>query len=89
MGALLIHHRCAAHLTDEELAELVGFSPHYVGMLERAVRLPASRSAGKSADALPFQLVKRTVLGAAAERALTHILEMSSRLVHAVPLAGR
>jgi transcriptional regulator with XRE-family HTH domain len=79
--------RC--HLTQEEVAERVGFSPHYFSMLERGVRLPASTNESMFADALALQFAEHAVLDAAAERALISQSEMSSRLVQPVPLVGR
>lgn len=88
-GELLKRYRHAAHLTQEELAERVGYSPHYVSMLERGIRSPASTSADTFADALALQLAERTALNASAGRAPNAGSMISGRLVQPVSLLGR
>jgi predicted ATPase/transcriptional regulator with XRE-family HTH domain len=92
-GALLKRYRRAAHWTQEELAERVGYSPHYVSMLERGVRLPASTSADTFSDALALPGEERAALRAAArhtrEAQAAPSSASASRPVHAVPLIGR
>ncbi len=51
-GWLLKRRRRAAGLTQEGLAEQAGFSPHYISMLERGVRLPPPVTVDLLADAL-------------------------------------
>ena len=65
-GRLLKQYRRSARLTQENLAERVGYSPHYISMLERGVRMPAPATVDALANALGLTSVDRTVLDSAA-----------------------
>lgn len=65
-GRLLKRYRRSARLTQESLAERVGYSPHYISMLERGVRQPAPATVDALAKALDLTSTDRMVLDAAA-----------------------
>lgn len=65
-GHLLKRYRRSARLTQETLAERVGYSPNYISMLERGVRLPAPATVDALAKALDLTSADRTTLDAAA-----------------------
>ena len=65
-GRLLKRYRRLARLTQETLAERVGYSPHYISMLERGVRSPAPATVDAFAQALGLTPADRTILDAAA-----------------------
>jgi predicted ATPase/DNA-binding XRE family transcriptional regulator len=64
-GRLLKRYRRSARLTQETLAERVGYSPHYISMLERGVRMPAPATVDALAKALDLASADRTTLDAA------------------------
>jgi predicted ATPase/DNA-binding XRE family transcriptional regulator len=64
-GRLLKQYRRSARLTQENLAERVGYSPHYISMLERGVRMPAPATVDALAKALELSSADRTTLDAA------------------------
>ena len=65
-GHLLKRYRQSARLTQETLAERVGYSPNYISMLERGVRSPAPATVDAFAQALDLTAADRTILDAAA-----------------------
>src|SRR5512132_2073632 len=65
-GRLLKRYRRSARLTQETLAERVGYSPNYISMLERGVRMPAPATVEALAKALDLTSADRTVLDVAA-----------------------
>jgi predicted ATPase/DNA-binding XRE family transcriptional regulator len=65
-GRLLKMYRRSARLTQETLAERVGYSPNYISMLERGVRSPAPATVDAFAQALGLTQADRTILDAAA-----------------------
>lgn len=65
-GRLLKRYRRSARLTQETLAVRVGYSPNYISMLERGVRLPAPATVDALAKALDLTSADRTTLDAAA-----------------------
>jgi predicted ATPase/transcriptional regulator with XRE-family HTH domain len=65
-GRLLKRYRRSARLTQETLAERVGYSPNYISMLERGVRSPAPATVDAFAQALGLDLADRTLLDTAA-----------------------
>ncbi len=65
-GRLLKRYRRSARLTQETLAERVGYSPNYISMLERGVRSPAPATVDAFAHALGLDLADRTLLDTAA-----------------------
>ncbi|HLO16723.1 MAG TPA: tetratricopeptide repeat protein [Anaerolineales bacterium] len=65
-GRLLKRYRRSARLTQETLAERVGYSPNYISMLERGVRSPAPATVDAFAQALGLTSADRTALDAAA-----------------------
>src|SRR6185503_9732087 len=65
-GSLLKRYRRSARLTQETLAERVGYSPNYISMLERGVRSPAPATVDAFAQALGLTPADRTILDAAA-----------------------
>jgi predicted ATPase/transcriptional regulator with XRE-family HTH domain len=65
-GHLLKHYRRSARLTQETLAERVGYSPNYISMLERGVRWPAPATVDAFAQTLGLTSADRTILDAAA-----------------------
>src|SRR6185369_3806385 len=64
-GRLLKHYRRSARLTQETLAERVGYSPNYISMLERGVRMPAPATVDALAKALDLNSADRTSLDVA------------------------
>ncbi len=66
-GRLLKSYRRSVRLTQETLAERVGYSPNYISMLERGVRLPAPATVDALARALGLNSADRTTLDAAAQ----------------------
>jgi predicted ATPase/DNA-binding XRE family transcriptional regulator len=67
-GRLLKRYRRSARLTQETLAERVGYSPNYISMLERGVRIPAPATVDAFARALGLTSADWTTLNAAAQR---------------------
>src|SRR5512139_3576780 len=67
-GHLLKRYRRSARLTQETLAERVGYSPNYISMLERGVRLPAPATVDALARALGLASPDRSTLDASAQR---------------------
>ncbi len=65
-GRLLKRYRRSVRLTQETLAERVGYSPNYISMLERGVRSPAPATVDAFAQALGLTPADRTILDAAA-----------------------
>jgi predicted ATPase/DNA-binding XRE family transcriptional regulator len=65
-GHLLKRYRRSARLTQETLAERVGYSPNYISMLERGVRSPAPATVDAFVQALGLTPADRTILDAAA-----------------------
>ncbi|HEY5903621.1 MAG TPA: helix-turn-helix domain-containing protein, partial [Anaerolineales bacterium] len=65
-GGLLKRYRRSARLTQESLAERVGYSPNYISMLERGVRLPAPATVDALAKALALAPADRALLDASA-----------------------
>src|SRR5678815_2742368 len=65
-GHLLKRYRRLARLTQETLAERVGYSPNYISMLERGVRSPAPATVDAFAQALGLTPTDRTIFDAAA-----------------------
>ena len=65
-GRLLKRYRQSARLTQETLAERVGYSPNYISMLERGVRSPAPATVDAFAQALGLTPTDRTIFDAAA-----------------------
>ena len=66
-GSLLQHYRRAARLTQEALAERAGYTPNYLSMLERGVRVPGLVTVDLLAEALKLPPADRTALEAAAQ----------------------
>src|SRR5512146_2657893 len=66
-GSLLQYYRRAARLTQEELAERAGYSPNYLSMLERGVRVPGLVTVDLLAEALNLPPADRAALEAAAQ----------------------
>lgn len=64
-GRLLKGYRRSARLTQETLAERVGYSPNYISMLERGVRMPAPATVGALAKALDLPSADQAMLEAA------------------------
>jgi len=67
-GRLLKRYRRSALLTQEKLAERVGYSPNYISMLERGVRLPAPATVNAVAQALNLPSAERSTLYASVDR---------------------
>jgi predicted ATPase/transcriptional regulator with XRE-family HTH domain len=67
-GSLLKRMRRAAHLTQEELAQRLGFSVVYVSMLERGARHPRPTTVALLTDALSLAPTERAILEAAAQQ---------------------
>ena len=67
-GSLLKRYRRAAHLTQGELAERVGYNPNYISMLERGVRAASAPTIDLLADALELSSGDRAVFRAAAQQ---------------------
>jgi predicted ATPase/DNA-binding XRE family transcriptional regulator len=67
-GHLLKGYRRSARLTQETLAVRVGYSPNYISMLERGVRLPAPATIDAIARALDLTSADRATLDAAVQR---------------------
>lgn len=65
-GRLLKRYRRLARMTQGTLAERVGYSPNYISMLERGVRLPAPATVDAFAQALGLTSADRTTLDASA-----------------------
>jgi transcriptional regulator with XRE-family HTH domain len=65
-GRLLQRHRQAARLTQEALAERAGYSPNYLSMLERGIRIPGLMTIDLLADALKLPPAERAALEEAA-----------------------
>jgi predicted ATPase/DNA-binding XRE family transcriptional regulator len=86
-GRLLKHYRRSARLTQETLAERVGYSPNYISMLERGVRMPAPATVDAFARALGLTSADWTTLNAAAQRldidvpVATHLPATHGRLI--------
>ncbi len=72
-GRLLKRYRRSARLTQETLAERVGYSPNYIRMLERGVRSPAPATVDAFAQALGLDLADRTLLDTAARSMQTPV----------------
>jgi predicted ATPase/DNA-binding XRE family transcriptional regulator len=68
-GSLLQQYRRAARLTQEALAERAGYSPNYLSMLERGVRVPGLATVDLLAEALKLAPGDRAALEAAAQPA--------------------
>jgi predicted ATPase/DNA-binding XRE family transcriptional regulator len=68
-GNLLKRYRRSARLTQETLAERVGYSPNYISMLERGVRLPAPATIDALAHALDLSTADQRAMDAAASTA--------------------
>src|SRR5512143_1708733 len=68
-GSLLQQYRRAARLTQEALAERAGYSPNYLSMLERGVRVPGLVTVDLLAEALKLPPSDRAALEAAAQPA--------------------
>jgi predicted ATPase/transcriptional regulator with XRE-family HTH domain len=66
-GSLLRRYRRLAHLTQEGLAERAGYSPDYVGMLERGVRRASPPTIDLLADVLALDAANRSALQWAAD----------------------
>jgi predicted ATPase/transcriptional regulator with XRE-family HTH domain len=66
-GSLLRRYRRLAHLTQEGLAERAGYSPDYVGMLERGVRRASPPTIDLLADVLALDAADRSALQRAAD----------------------
>ncbi|HLO30807.1 MAG TPA: tetratricopeptide repeat protein [Anaerolineales bacterium] len=64
-GRLLKRYRRSARLTQETLAERVGYSPNYISMLERGVRMPALATVDALAKALDLPSADQAALEAA------------------------
>jgi predicted ATPase/DNA-binding XRE family transcriptional regulator len=84
-GRLLKRYRRSARLTQETLAERVGYSPNYISMLERGVRLPAPATVDAFALALGLTPADRTILDTAARGMQTageaHLPVVHGRLI--------
>ncbi|WP_052685618.1 ATP-binding protein [Lentzea aerocolonigenes] len=86
-GALLRHHRLAAALTQEALAEQAGISAQAVGVLERGVRrYPHRETVSRLASALRLSQEEHAGLVAAASRAPVPRAEVSPARVVAAQL---
>src|SRR5512141_2010193 len=68
-GSLLQQYRRAARLTQEALAERAGYTPNYLSMLERGVRVPGLVTVDLLAEALKLAPGDRAALEAAAQPA--------------------
>ena len=66
-GGLLQHYRRAARLTQEALAERAGYTPNYLSMLERGVRVPGLVTVDLLAEALKLPPADRAALEAASQ----------------------
>lgn len=67
-GTLLKRYRRAAGLSQEELAERVGYSVGHLSRLERAARLPGTAIVARLADALQLSPTDRAIFVAAAHQ---------------------
>lgn len=67
-GRLLKHYRRQARLTQELLAERAGYSPNYISMLERGVRVPALTTVDVLAQALQLEVADRALLETALQQ---------------------
>jgi predicted ATPase/DNA-binding XRE family transcriptional regulator len=67
-GALLKRYRRAAGLSQEELAERVGYSVGHLSRLERTARLPGTAIVARLADALHLSPTDRAIFVAAAHQ---------------------
>jgi transcriptional regulator with XRE-family HTH domain len=67
-GALLKHYRRGAGLSQEVLAERVGYSIGHLSRLERAARLPGTAIVARLADTLELTPTDRAIFVAAAHQ---------------------
>ena len=88
-GRLLKRHRRAAYLKQPDLAERVGFSTHYVSMLERGARVPPPVTVDLLADALNLESTDRAALHAAANHTPSILSVAASRSIQSTALIGR
>jgi predicted ATPase/transcriptional regulator with XRE-family HTH domain len=88
-GRTLKRYRRSAHLTQEALAERVGYSANYISMLERGVRLPAPATVDALERALDLSSEERIALDAAARREDTGITAASRFPILHSHLIGR
>jgi len=75
-GSLLKHYRRAAGLSQEVLAERIGYSVGHLSRLERAARLPAAAIVVGLADSLELNPTERAAFLAAARQPDTVALDM-------------
>ncbi len=88
-GRLLKQYRRSAHLTQETLAERVGYSPDYISMLERGVRIPAPATVDALVRALDLNSEDGVNLVAAAKDQHKAVPIASQLSIQRGPLIGR
>ncbi len=88
-GKLLQQHRRAARLTQEALAQRVGYSPNYISMLERGVRVPGLVTVDLLAEALQVGASDRAALEVAAQPRTRLSPVQAPTRSHQVQLIGR
>src|SRR3954469_17482701 len=88
-GSLLKHYRRAAGLSQEGLAELIGYSVGHLSRLERAARLPGATIVAGLADTLELGPADRAAFLAAARQpgSIELIAPHTTAPQHAQPLA--
>src|SRR5512141_2006485 len=88
-GSLLQRYRRSARLTQEALAERAGYSPNYLSMLERGVRVPGLVTVDLLAEALQLPPADRAALETAAQPVTPFPEPNTSPLPRAIRLIGR